>query len=109
MTDKDIETIITTAIHNSESVAVDWTGIRDEASGEIEDLEALLAYIAAMREIVQAVAAMRDNWFVDVETDPDGVPEAYPCPHCGVDLNRFDAQHAPDCPVTKARALLKDG
>ena len=90
MTDKDIETIITTAIHNSESVAVDWTGIRDEASGEIEDLEALRTHIAAMREIVQDVANLEPDM-------PAG--DSFPS----------DAGYHVDQIIRKARALLEDG
>ena len=69
---------------------------------------ALLAEVERLRPIVAQVAAMDDNYFVGVESDPDGVPDEYPCPFCRVDLNPFTAQHTSECPVAQARMYIRD-
>lgn len=53
---------------------------------------------AAMREIVQAVARFDDD---------DSYDGAYKCHWCECSYTMGDVTgHTPDCPVTKARALL---
>lgn len=64
------------------------------------------AQLLALRVIAERVAAMDDSWYLEVESDADGVPAEYQCPHCRVDMNRYTATHAADCPVTQARAWL---
>ena len=60
------------------------------------EVDRLKAENAAMREIVQAVA----------QTDPTYGSEWRQCHYCH-EIDLPDAfQHADDCPVTKARALL---
>ncbi|HET8908138.1 MAG TPA: hypothetical protein VFN11_14360 [Ktedonobacterales bacterium] len=73
-------------------------------------IEALLAEVAAMREIVQWAAQQQPI----IE---EGTYEKAHCPGCFASFGVLgdydwkeevaDLQHAPDCPVMKARALIE--
>lgn len=66
-----------------------------------DDMPALLADVKRQREIVQAVAAFDTVAF----GESDG---AYKCHWCerSYTMSSDTEEHAPDCPVTKARAIL---
>lgn len=61
----------------------------------LTEVDRLRAENAAMREIVEAVASVPDESY-DEE-----------CPFCRSGPGYLPIQHLPDCPVTKARALVQ--